>query len=425
MLRDYSLPECCVPAEVVEAPVGGRIVASARWTAKTLGSLARHLAGRPAVVAGELEHEMGRLRLADAWEAAVQELRDPDSPTRRALDAPLAGSVRLSPPGLAAGLEAVLGGVSGDSARAVFEEAAAEPAEPGLVLVVLAANLPALAVQPLLPALALGCPVLVKSASAEPLFAPCWVDSLCAREPGLRSRLAAVTWPGGDHELERAILPYARRVLAYGDAATMADLRERVGSRLVARGPKLSLALLGADADPSRVAAGLASDIALFEQRGCLSIQAIFTAGESETLARELARALEDRHRAWPPGAIDPWLAGHVQELRTEGIMRGLFQPSLDLEAGTVLVDPVPELRPSPGLRTVRIHPVETLEEVPRMLAPWEGRLQGAALGGASAWALEESLRGLGCTRLAVPGELQAADATWHNGGVSPLEALR
>ena len=417
MLRDFSLPERCVAAGVVEASIAGRTFVSARWTPESLRALAGHLADPP-------DCRIERDRLVGAWEAAVKDLRTPDSPIRRVLDAPLARSARLSPPGLAAGLEAVLGGVSGDSARAVFEKAAAEPAEPGLVVVVLAASLPGLAVQPLLPALALGCSVLVKSASAEPFFAPCLVDALCSREPMLRSRLAAVTWPGGDHELEREVLPYARRVVAYGDAATMTDLRERVGNRLVPRGPKLSLALLGADADPAWVAAGLASDVALFDQRGCLSIQAVFTAGEPEELARELARALEDRRLAWPPGAFDPWLAGQVQELRTEGIMRGLFQPPLDLEAGTVLVETEPELRPSPGLRTVRIYPVETLEEVPRILEPWKGRLQGAALGGASAWALEESLLDLGCTRLAAPGKLQTPDATWHNGGISPLEAL-
>ena len=57
--------------------------------------------------------------------------------------------------------------------------------------VILAGNLPALAVQPLLPALALRRPVLLKSPSAEPLFAPAFLEALTRREPRLAGAVAA------------------------------------------------------------------------------------------------------------------------------------------------------------------------------------------------------------------------------------------
>ena len=91
---------------------------------------------------------------------------------------------------------------------------------------------------------------------------------------------------------------------------------------------------------------------------------------------------------------------------------------------GTVLVEPEPALQPSPGLRLVRIHPLADLRQLPGILEPWTGKLQGAALAGADAWELAGSLESLGVSRLAGPGDLQSPDATWHNGGRHPLAAL-
>jgi acyl-CoA reductase-like NAD-dependent aldehyde dehydrogenase len=293
-----------------------------------------------------------------------------------------------------------------------------------LVIVLLASNLPGLAVQSLLPAVALGCRVLVKSASAEPLFAPAFLAELCRREPGLEGSLAAVTWPGGDRALEDELFAHPSRIIAYGGGAAMASLGSRVDTRLIAYGPKLSLALVDADVDPSGIAGGLARDIALFDQRGCLSVQAIYTAGDSERLAKALARALVDRARVWPPGEVDVRAAVAVRQLRDEATMQGLLVADSELHQGTVVVESHSRLKASPGLRTVRIYPVPNLCEVPPLLAGWKGRLQGAALAGAGAWQEVSALQALGFSHLASPGELQTPTASWHNGGISPLSAL-
>jgi hypothetical protein len=181
---------------------------------------------------------------------------------------------------------------------------------------------------------------------------------------------------------------------------------------------------VGQEIDPRDVAEGLARDIALFDQRGCLSIVAVYTAGDAEALADRLEGALADRARAWPPGPTDPAVQAGVQQLRLEAEMRGLRSPRLPLSAGTVLMDPDPAFRPTPGLRTVRVHPLPDLELLPAVLAPWQGRLQGAALAGQDAWSLVPQLENLGISRCAAPGDLQSPDARWHNGGIDPLEAL-
>jgi hypothetical protein len=394
------------------------------WTPEALRALAARV-----VRGGEALRGLGRERLLAVWSETVAAFRDSRSAERRALESPLARNCRLSPEGLAAGLEAVLGGVAREPAAKLFAEASGRlstgaPPPNSPVLTILAANLPALAVQPLLPALALGRPAIVKSPTAEPLFAPAFAAALARREPALGEAVAAVTWRGGDRALEAPLLEAAGRVLAYGERETLDDLDRRAPGKLIGYGPKTSLAVLGAGADPRRAAEALARDVALFDQRGCLSVAAVYTAGDAGELAEALAGALRDLAARWPPGPIDAAAAAAVQQLRAEADLSGLRRPPLPLPAGTVIVDPHPAFHPTPGLRTVRVHPLADLSALPELLVPWRGRLQGAALAGPEAEALRPALAGLGLSRFAAPGNLQSPDAAWHNGGRHPLDAL-
>lgn len=419
MLSDFFVPRAVDPPQV-QAGLGGASCRIACWAPEAMGRLVTELQrGAHALQAIPPED------LLRAWVETVEAFRDPRSPERVFLDEPLARLCRLSPEGLAAGLEAVLGGVRRPHAAALLDEAEVVPAEVGPVLVVLASNLPALAVQSLLPALALRRPVLLKSPGAEPLFAPAFLAALAQREPRLAAGMAAVTWPGGERRLEAPVLAHVGTVVAYGEARTLDDLGRRAPGKLVGYGPKTSLAVIGADADPEETAEGLARDVALFDQRGCLSVNAVYTAGNPLALAEALWHALLDLSWLMPAGLTDAATLAAVQQARLEGEMRGLAQPEMPVASGTILVDPDPAFRPSPGLRTVRIHPLEDLGRLPEILAPWKGKLQGAALAGEKAWALQPRLERLGFSRFAPPGELQSPDAAWHNGGIHPLAALR
>lgn len=400
-------------------PGGDRAgVSSARWSGETLAALMHRLTERGAAALRRLDAE----RLVTAWHRAVAIWRHPDSAARRDLDPYLARACRLSGPGLAAALEAVLGGVDGEDAHRALRSAV--PCADGRpAVVVLAGNLPALCVQSLLPALAVRRPVLLKSPSVEPLFAPAFLRTLAELEPALGEALAACTWPGGDRGLESPVLERAGRVIAYGEAETLRDLESRCGDRLVAYGPKISLAALGAEVSPAEVAEPLARDIALFDQRGCLSVHAIYTEGDPEELARAVSRALGELASSWGPGTPSAAERAAVRLAREEARWRELSLHELELAAGTVIVEARTELAPSPGLRLVRIHPLDRLEQLPAVLRDWEGRLQGVALAGAPA-GLDPALEGLGVSRVAAPGRLQSPDALWHNGGISPLAAL-
>ncbi len=422
MISDFSVPVDRAPH--VQS-IDGSGARRGRFTPEELGAVAAHLATQgPRAVAG-----IPVARRFAVWNETIAALLEPGSPERSALLPRLLTSARLSAEGLTEALEVVLGGATGPSAAEMAQRAGAFAAtsagnpEPSLAGVVLAANIPGLAVQSLLPAILLGRPLLLKSASAEPWFAPALVAALAEREPALADAYATVWFPGDDESAFTAAFANAAPLLAYGGGPAIAALAASFGERLVAHGPKASIAIVGRDADPVGTARGLARDIALFDQRGCLSVQAIYTDGDPSALASALAWALKLESARLPAGPIDAGTAAAVQQLRAESELRrgGMRELELELRQGTVLLEDELFFRPVPGLRTVRVRGVRELSDVLPALAPWKGRLQGAALAGATARELSDDLLLLGFSRLAPAGELQSVDAGWANGGIDPL----
>jgi hypothetical protein len=410
----------------------------------------RRIAEHLAIEGGRALGAIDDSRLEAAFLATVDAFRTPQSEERCRLDPELRSATALSQPCLDASLDALLDGFTPAEVRTVLARsraviararaaitrarsahAAAPPAAsaPAPHLIVLAASLPGVVVQPLLVSLALRRPALLKSSSREPFFAPAFVAALAAREPSLADAVAALSWRGGDTAIEEPLLEVTDRVVAYGGALALADLRRRAGQRLIAFGPKASVALIGATVDGAeleRVAAGLARDVALFEQRGCLSLQAIYTDGDADALARALAPALRAAAQRWPPPPLAAADAAALRLAREEAAFLGCRVAATPLEQATVIVDPRSLFLPTAGHRMVRIHPVPELAAALDILGPHRARLQGAALAGASAQdhGLRRRLAALGVSYLCAPGRLQSPGASWSNGGVDLVAAL-
>lgn len=388
-------------------------------TAPSPADLASELARHGSALRG-----LDRDRLLTAWDQTVESFRDPGSAERRRLADPLARATGLSPPGLDAALEAVLGGARREVAATTFAAAQdfSAPLDPALVI--LSGNLPALVVQTLLPALALGRPALFKAPRQEPHFTAAFLASLIRRLPVLGQATASAVWQGGDPEIEAPLFERVGRILIYGDEAATADVARRAPGKTHVYGPKTSLAIIDEASPKEATIRGLGRDIALFDQRGCLSISAVFCTGDGRDLAQRLGRELARRARQWPPGRPALEAAATVRQWRETATLRGLFQADLDPAAGTVIVAPEATFLPSPGQRAVRVHPLQELADGLESLRPWRGKLQGAALAGPQAWALRHRLTELGLSRFAAVGELQSPTASWHNGGRDPLAII-
>src|SRR5438552_39684 len=118
----------------------------------------------------------------------------------------------------------------------------------------------------------------------------------------LHATIAALAayWPGGDLAREDAALGRAEVVVATGSDATLAALVPRLGRRLIAHGPRWSVAVV------ERAAAAevdaIALDVALHDQRGCLSPHAVYVTGDARGFAERLAAALDAAAVRLPPG---------------------------------------------------------------------------------------------------------------------------
>ncbi|MXW01411.1 MAG: hypothetical protein F4X59_15565 [Holophagales bacterium] len=352
--------------------------------------------------------------LLTAWNETLTAFLDANSPERRDLDPDLLRSTGLSPAGLSHGLRSIGEGMLGDAAAAELQRPHRQR-EDGFSLVVLPAEPPGLILQSLLPALAARAPVLFKSARAEPHFAPAFLGALGRRLPKLHDAYAAVTWTGGDEAVETPLHASARLVVAYGGEATINALQSAVNRSLIAFGPRLSLGWVGPGADRREAARGMALDIATFDQRGCLSVHAVLAEPDTApSFAAALAKSLSELALDLPPGRSNTSDRAGVRLAREDADLRGLDWHGDALDAGTVIVDPDPRITPSPGLRTVRIHPIEG---VPR-LDDWSSRLQGIAVAGHLPATVRRAFKQAGVSRFAPAGQLQATDAAWRNGGI-------
>jgi len=416
VLRDWSTPENCAPR--ARETKGNLPFESAAWQGDELAVLTSRLAERGVSALATLSLD----RRLELWHDVVTALLDPDSTERAALFPALVDTARLSPEGLSEALEVVAGGAGSAAAASIAERLPSSPPAPGVDGVVLASNVPGLAVQSLLPALLAGRPLLLRSSRREPLFAPALVDALVAREPALADAFAAVSWPSADDRLTAAAFDGTRRLLAYGDDAALGSLAARFGERIVTLGPRASVGLLAGDADLLSAGRAFARDIALLDQRGCLSVQAVYVVGDARELAAALAFGLALEHRRLPPGPAEPAIAARVQQLRGEAALSGRLIDDLPTVAGTVVIADGLDFEPVPGLRTVRVHRVGALEDALAALDAWRGRLQGAALAGEEAVARGDEIAGrLELARVAAAGALQHAEAGWASGGIDPL----
>ncbi len=349
-----------------------------------------------------------------AWNGTLAAFVDPNSPERRELDPDLLAATGLSPAGLDRGLRTIGAGMAGEPAAGSLRRAPKQH-EDGFSLVVLPANPPGLMLQSLLPALAARSPVLFKSSRAEPFFARAFLDALGRRLPILRDAYATATWTGGDASIEAHLYAGVRLVVAYGNESTIASVTTAGPRKLVAFGAKLSLGWVGADADPDRAARGMALDIALFDQRGCLSVEAMLVDHTAaDAFANSLADALAQLATELPPGRAGDAERAGVRLAREDADLRGLTWFGEAFDTGTVIVEPDTRIRPSPGLRTVRIHSVSELPP----LDDWNGRLQGIALAGPMTATVRRAFQQAGVSRFAPAGRLQATDAAWRNGGI-------
>jgi acyl-CoA reductase-like NAD-dependent aldehyde dehydrogenase len=375
------------------------------------GDLAR--AVEAARLAGARAARRPRREIASALAAAAKRWRA-DATLRENLPA----QAGLSAPVVAAGIDVAAEALDADAMVELVERelGSERPVRPWLVANVLASNVPGLA----LPAIALGClagaAVAVKSGRADRLSAAVFRRALEAEDEELAATVVATYWAGGDRLAEDAVLARADVVVATGADETVASLVRRFGARVVTHGERASIVVVGREAleDRDAPAERVARDVALHDQRGCLSPVAVYVEGDAGAFARRLAVALEALADVWPPGPLGP--AERAAHRTAVAAAEWAGATVLDGVSSTVLLHPDPQLRPCPGRRTVWVHPFAALSDV----LP-TGRIECVAAAGTIVDL--DVLRRRGVSRVCAPGRMQRPPLSWPRGQRAPLHA--
>lgn len=304
---------------------------------------------------------------------------------------------------------------------------------PNLIVHVLPGNLPGLAAIPVTFGLSLRSATLVKAASGDRVFPALWARSIREIDPELGSCVSACYWPGGNRACEEIAFAAADLVVASGDNESITAMRARCRGRFIGHGHRVSFAVVArevlADARLAEDAAdALALDVALWDQRGCLSPQVCFleaTFDEARRFASRLTGAFDRQAKLLPPRQLSVEEQVAVRRFRNEaewkkiaGRDHALFASGEALE-WSLVVEADPIFRPTPLCRSLRILSLRDIREIGRSLLAARPFLQAAGLACPNArreeiWSI---LREAGVPHLATLGEMQRPPLSWRQDG--------
>jgi hypothetical protein len=350
--------------------------------------------------------------------AGAAQWSDPASDVRRAARARLAGE-QWPAPVIEAALDNVLRDADAFLSRIPDADAG------GLrVLAILPGNVIGPAVAVAYCAAAAGSTILLKASHRELHLADIVAEQFETLGPPVAGTLRALRWSGGDADFEAKVFGRVDRILVFGDDETIADVRRRAPPRVevIGYGTAYSIAFVGAGADVQAAADAAARDIALFDQRGCLSPQSVYVEG-GEARAILFAHALRDAllrigvalPRALAGDAEKAAVAEFVRRLRVRALPPAIH--ALD----TILIGPqrqgVPDfvvgVEPySPPAcagfgRIAIVKPCATPDAAASAAAALGARLDTVGVAGGATSALRHAFLAAGALRVCRLGEMQ------------------
>lgn len=366
---------------------------------------------------------MPQAQIVNSLAALAARWRDPAYPPRREAEGwqepfPFA-MVQIS-------LDALLQSLTPEALWALIDSEDARDAQGYPVIGhVIAGNTPLLAWVSIIRALLVRSASFVKLPSGPAArWGRLFQTTLTGVSPDLAACVHLDQWPGGTVEQDAALCGRVDLVMAHGGDATMRALRALCPPQtpFVGYGHRVSFGLVTRGSTNIGAAKGLAKDILLYDQGGCLSPQTIFVEGDwpdALAFAERLAAALPDVAARYPLPFRAERAAMAVRAARGLAWMgegsRLWEDPGL---RWTVIARPQAAFALSPAFGVVSVQPLASLEELPEAVAPVAGHLQGCAVAGEAGDYLP------GVSYLCAPGGLQAPPLSWRQDGRDILRVL-
>jgi hypothetical protein len=393
------------------------------------------------------------VRVASALGEACARWYDRSFAARRETVAAIAAAWGWSEPLLEESIDALLAPLS----RVALENFARRaPRRNELVGLIMPGNIPGAGIHEIAIGLIAGCALMVKTATAEPIFFARFAQTVREADAEVGGRIAVVNWSRKRAELTAAWRMNCDWITAFGGDETIAELassaqrasskhplvsKDTSAGRLMAGfGSRVSGALVAAEMATETVAAAVADaiarDVSLFEQCGCLSPHHIFVesadGNPAREFARELAVALERcAAKLPPPRRYGLEEAAAVQRVRESARWRAIGGDAVVLREGTglgwtVIYEDMANFTLSPGYRTVTVSPISDLANLGQRLKPVAGRIEAFAIAASAVRRehLREALGTLGICYLCEPGATQSPPLDWNHGGGAFLRAL-
>lgn len=243
------------------------------------------------------------------------------------------------------------------------EEAFVRAYPVGLVVHILPGNVPSSNVLSLVRALVTKNISLLKPASGDPVTPVSLALSFQEVDPAhpVARAVNVAYWPEAD-PLGAQLVRGADAVCAWGSAPAIAWAKENTSAEtpFIPFGPKRSIALIGADADLTSAAEGLAHDVSVYDQAACFSVQRVFLAAPVEPFIAELQRALDHYEDLLPPQRLDEHDHAALNAQRLDLVFSGADEHKAGARAA-IMVAPADVTLPSPLRRTIILHPVDDL----------------------------------------------------------------
>jgi len=394
MLRDFFIPERLQKPPTQTQQSDGIVYESAKLSPAWLTPFAEKFV-QPAI-GFEQGAKAWQQHAAKAWSQVAQEWRNLQFPEAEALLTALEAKTGLSRKMLREALRNHFGNMHENALQSWLAQARKDRGPgnlplattyPDLVFLVAAGNIPGVAIHPVVQLSLLGIPTLVKNASAEPFLLPAILSSLARHDPQVASRLAALTWPRHASALTEAIMAFNPQLAIFGDDETVANFEAR-SEQLAGFGDRFSLALVSPDADEPNIFDNLAYDTCMFEQRGCMSPQAILLLTDNwekvERFSQELANAMATMSERLPIGWRTPAQQSSTQQWRGAYAARRAAGENILLLTSpgtewTVVAAEHVDLDERVAYRFARIWPIPSIDKAMSILHRYEMQLQALA----------------------------------------------
>jgi Acyl-CoA reductase (LuxC) len=369
-------------------------------------------------------------RMSDALARAFELWGDRNYARRRDAINAIADSAGYSIAMLENSIDALLKPFTGDALKAMAARISADNRnnKPKTVGFIAAGNVAGAGIHEIAIALIANARVLIKTASAEPIFFAEFVRTLAEVDGEAGARIEVLNWGRARTDLTAELIAKCDRVVAYGDDATIESLRSQ--PNVIGFGSRVSAALIDASCIDG-VAKPLARDVALFEQLGCLSLHHVFVVspggGAARDLAIRMAEALERLAVSMPPARIPVRDAAEIRGVRERARWRAIAGEPIELFEGrglewtVVLKAKADSFRVSPGFRTVHVTAVRDLAEFRACIGKMSGRIEAMAVAGNDC---EIEARALGIPYVCAPGEMQSPPLDWRHGGGGFLDLM-